>query len=345
MKVENLYREYRKYRRGLKIFSAGLAICAGLFVFYWQTTNAREDTPYNWGMADAKEININSKVAGRVLELYVAEGDYVEKGQLIAKIDTDTQKTHKQQALAALAGQYAQLNQVIIASQSAERTLDANVQVALAQKSQAQTTVDLAAKEEERYRQLLNEDAVSRETYDIYRAKLEEAEAALRVAQAGVDSAEAALLKNEENKSLEDAARQQAEVLRGALDEVGISLAEAEIRAPYSGIITKKYVEEGALISGAVPLYSLQDKGDNWVDFKVKETELADYSVGDAVTLTSRNDDLKIKGHIESIRRKADFATQKATSERGEADIIAFNVKVRTDDERIWPGMRFRLAR
>ena len=38
-----------------------------------------------------------------------------------------------------------------------------------------------------------------------------------------------------------------------------------------------------------------------------------------------------------------DFATQKATSERGDVDIIA--LKVRTNDERIYPGMRFKLLR
>lgn len=36
---------------------------------------------------------METKVAGRVVELRVAEGDYVEKGQVIARIDTDTQKT------------------------------------------------------------------------------------------------------------------------------------------------------------------------------------------------------------------------------------------------------------
>lgn len=78
-----------------------------------------------------------------------------------------------------------------------------------------------------------------------------------------------------------------------------MNLHETEIHAPFDGIITNKYVEEGSLISSSVPLYSLQDRTDNWVDFKIKETEINN------------------------------FATQKATSERGDVDIIAFNLKVR----------------
>ena len=97
--------------------------------------------------------------------------------------------------------------------------------------------------------------------------------------------------------------------------------------------------------SSSVPLYSLQDRTDNRVDFKIKETEINDFTVGDKIQMQGRNDSVKLDGTVESIRRKADFATQKATSERGDVDIIAFNLKVRTNDERIYPGMRFKLLR
>ena len=89
----------------------------------------------------------------------------------------------------------------------------------------------------------------------------------------------------------------------------------------------------------------MQDRNDNWIDFKVKETEINNFEIGDEIMLQGRNDSLTIDGIVESIRRKADFATQKATSEREDVDIIAFNVKVRTNNEKIYPGMRFKLIR
>ena len=99
------------------------------------------------------------------------------------------------------------------------------------------------------------------------------------------------------------------------------------------------------LISLTVLLYSLQDTADNWIDFKISETELKNFSLGDAVTLEGRDGSTQIIGTVESIRRKADFATQKATSERGDVDIMAFNVKIRTDNTDIWSGMRFKIVR
>jgi len=334
---------YRRYHKGLKLLLFLFVVVGGVSLFYWQTTQAKVGPQGLWGMADAKESNVNSKVFGRVIEICVNEGDYVEKGQVIARIDQDTQNPQQRQAQATLAAQYAQVQQVALSADSTKGKLNAALKLAEAQLSQAVTARNLAAKDEARYSQLLSENAVPEQTYDSYRSKLDQAESACVAAQAGVDSARFALKENEANKASQNAAEEQAKALKSQLDSANISLNETEIRAPYSGIITKRFVEEGSLISSSVPIYSIQDSSDNWVDFKVKETDLGNYEVGDFVTLEGRNADVHINGTIESIRRKADFATQKATSERGDTDVMAFNVKVRTNDNSIWPGMRFRL--
>ncbi|MBR1421647.1 MAG: HlyD family secretion protein [Selenomonadaceae bacterium] len=324
--MDEMNQLYRRYRTALKAVTAGLFICIGLGIFYWQTVQAKNDNPGIWGMADAKEININSKVAGRIVALNVREGDRVVKGQLLAKIDRDYQEPAQHQAQATLAAQYAGLQQAIIAQQSAEVTLNANLRAAQAQLDQANTALNLAAKDESRYRELLAESAIS-------------------VAEANVESARAALSQNDQNKAQVEASREQVAALQSQLDSVNVQLDETEIHAPFDGIITQKFVEEGMLISSSVPIFSLQDDRDNWIDFKIKETELKDFPTGSSVTVIGRDGSTKINGVVESVRRKSDFAAQKATSERGDTDIIAFNVKVRTNDQNIYPGMRFQILR
>ena len=161
----------------LKIAGAVVLICAGLGAFYWQTTRAQAEHVANWGMANAKEININSKVSGRVIEILVDEGDSVKQGQILARIDKDFQEPQQRQAQAAL--------------------------------------------------------------------------------------------------------REQIDALQSQLDSVNLNIKETEILAPFDGIITKKYIETGALISSVVPLFAIQDPHDNWVDFKIKETEVNKYKIGD----------------------------------------------------------------
>ena len=170
----------------------------------------------------------------------VDEGDAVKQGQIIARIDGDYQEPQQRQAQSTLAAQYAQLQQVIIASESAEGTLDANLNAAQARLAQAKNAVELASREEFRYRELLKSDAISVSLYDTYKSRLDDALSA----QAGVDSAQAALLQNAQNQAQIDATRQQAAALQSQLDSANLNLHETEIRAPFDGIITNKYVEE-----------------------------------------------------------------------------------------------------
>ena len=123
-----------------------------------------------------------------------------------------------------------------------------------------------------------------------------------------------------------------------------MSLDETEIKAPFDGVITAKYIEEGSMISLGTPRVAVQDPTDNWVNFKVPETRLKEFHLGQQVTLLARDGKTKVIGTITDISKKSEFATQRATSERGDdTDIISFNIKVQVNDSFLRPGMRFRL--
>lgn len=181
-----------------------------------------------WGQADATEVDVNTKVPGRLVELYVREGQPVHKGDRLAQIDA-----REQDALTAAA-----------------------------------------------------------------RARL----------------------------------------------EASLNLGETVVYAPFDGIVTTKYYDVGAMISTGMPLVAVQDPQDNWVDFKVKETELDKYTLNQQVKIVGRNSGLHLRGTVVDISKKPNFATYRATSERKDAeDIVTFNVKVQVNDSRVRPGMRFKL--
>lgn len=300
------------------------SICCLLLAFTVTTYGSQEEEI--WGLADAKEININPKVSGRIIRLCVNEGDAVEKGQILAYLDTDAQSVERTQVQAALAAQIAQLQQTNFANQNSSQVLEAALQ-----KSKAD--LEVAQNDEQRYKTLLEQNAVSQQVYDNYKSKLQ-------TAQAAYASAKANMLQNAANNEVMVMRQKQINELQGKLDSVALQEQEAVIRAPFNGVITKKYLEEGSLISPTVALFSLQDAQDNWVNFKVKETTLDKYAVGNVVTLRSRNGKT-LQGKIVAISRKPDYATIKATNERGDKDITAFNVKVQVNDARVFPGMRF----
>ncbi len=209
----------------------------------------------------------------------------------------------------------------------------------------AKADLNLTASTDARYAELLSSAVISQQEYDNVHAKYEAAQAAYTEAQAAVAKAGSGLMQTEVNRANENAIAKNLEKAQAALDQLDVSLDETEIRAPFDGIITAKYIEEGSMISQGTPLVAIQDPLDNWVDLKVPETQLASYQLNQQVELVGRDGKTKVQGVITDISKKSEFATQRATSERGDdSDIISFNVKIQVNSEVLRPGMRFRLA-
>ena len=250
-----------------------------------------------WGQADAtEEVDINTKVPGRLIKLYVKEGSEVKKGEKLAEIDQ-----REQNAL--------------------ESAAQAKVEAAKAACLQAEANYDQALRDIQRYEMLYQNGAVSKAVYESYSNKRD-------VMSAVYEQSKASLAASEE-----------------AWKQSSINQGETTLVAPFDGIVTTKYSDIGAMISSGMPIVAVQDPVDNWVDFKVKETELDKYPLHARVHMEGRNPQLKIDGVIVDISKKPNFATYRATSERGnDDDIITFNVKVQTNDPRIRPGMRFKVV-
>ena len=248
-----------------------------------------------WGQADATEVDVNTKVPGRLVELYVREGQQVRRGDRLAQIDA-----REQDALTAAS--------------------KAKVEAAKASALQAKANLEQAERDARRYEQLFAQGAVSSTSFENYRSNRD-------VLAAVYEQSLSTVQANEE-----------------ALRQASLNLSETVIIAPFDGVITTKYADCGAMISTGMPIVAVQDPKDNWVNFKVKETDLGKYHLGENVELTGRNDGLRLQGRIVDISKKPNFATYRATSERGDDDdIITFNVKVQVNDVRVRPGMRFRL--
>lgn len=145
-----------------------LLLCMILLTFFISgcgNTSPVQEQEQLWGQVDATEVDMNSKVAGRVVELYVEEGSLVKKGQILARIDDRE-----------LAAQYSQE--------------DAQLRASKAQAAQANANLELAASNAKRYEALYNQGAISAMTYDDINAKYSVASAIYQQALEGIASAE-----------------------------------------------------------------------------------------------------------------------------------------------------------
>lgn len=258
----------------------------------------KKDNPNDstvWGQADATEISVNTKIPGRLVDLYVQEGVRVHKGDVLAQVDA----------------------REVSAMNAAAK---AKISAAKAARLQAEANLDQARRDLARYEELYRAGAISRSMYENLQSKCDILAAACEQAEANVEAS------------------------TEAFNQSAVNVGETVITAPFDGIVTTKYVDAGAMVSTGMPIVGLQDPSKNWVNFKVKETDLDKYKLNSEVTLYGRNKDLQVKGTIVDISQKPNFATYRATSERGDdQDIITYNVKVQVNDPRIHPGMRFRM--
>jgi HlyD family secretion protein len=322
-------------------------IAGGLALVVWAMVSAgcgaNTATQEVWGRAEAKEVDINSKIPGRVVVLLVKEGDQVEKGQVLARIDDRDLVAQADQAKASINALASQTSQAVTQTQLADQTTLTTLDTAKAQLGKAKADLALAASDYERFSQLLASGAVSRQMFDTYQAKYQVAQATSAEAQAAVAAAQANLLQSRVSRDNVDVLSSKKIQAQAALAELDVALDETVIRAPFAGIVTAKYVEEGAMISTGMPLVAIQDPLDNWVNLKVKETELGKYSLHQTLRLQGRDGSLTVQGTIVDISKKSEFATYRATNERGDDDIITFNVKIQVNSAKVRPGMRFRL--
>lgn len=138
------------------------------------------------------------------------------------------------------------------------------------------------------------------------------------------------------------AAREQLIQAQAGVNEVMSYLNDSTIKAPVDGTITVKNADNGELVSTGMPVVSIANLKDIWANIKVKESAIADIKIGDTIDVIIPGDNNKVyKGKVTSISSKASYATERATQDKNEKDVVAFAVKIKLEnsDLRLKPGM------
>ncbi|GAB6159294.1 HlyD family secretion protein [Desulfotomaculum varum] len=292
------------------------------------------------GMVEAREVDVNTKIPGRIVKLYVQEGQQVKAGDLLAKIDDEDLKAKEAQALAGIAAAKGDIAKAAAGSSLAAAGSAAAVQKAEAALAKAKADADLATKTYQRMLELHKAQAISDQQMDSTAKDYQAALAGVAAAEGDLANARASRLQVDVYQA--DLQRAEAALAKAEADlqQVRINLKETEIKAPCAGTVTSLNVEEGELVSTGLPLMTVTDYSDNWVNVKVKQSVLDKIQEGQQAVLTPVSlPDKKYTGKIIDISRKPEFATARATNDRGEKDIVTYNVKIRVNTAQLRPGM------
>ncbi|MEO0987390.1 MAG: efflux RND transporter periplasmic adaptor subunit [Cyanobacteria bacterium J06639_14] len=197
-------------------------------------------------------VNLSPKASGILEALYVEQGDRVTQGQLIAQMESRELEAQRRLREAAVAEATAQLADIQRGTDREEiAQAEAAVQSAEAQVRDAQARLNLAEAQMTRNRQLQSQGAISQNELDNFDQAARSARASLESAQfqARETSARLADLNNEPRQ--EDIAQAEARLAQSQaqLEAVEIQIADTQVRAPFAGIITQKFANEGAIVT------------------------------------------------------------------------------------------------
>ncbi len=296
----------------------GLAILIG-GAFWWHGKASFEGTDNAFVQADT--VQVSPQVSGYVLEVLVKDNEYVQAGQVIARIDPASIQARYDQAMANAAALDADVRAVDDrAALEAAMIRQKEAGVASARADEGRAAVDL-----KRYDELSGQGWVSDQKLRTVRASAEQSRAA-------VAQAEAALAAERESaRSLGSAKAQklaQARAARAAVDQARIDLD----RAPVSGVVGARAVRPGQLVQPGQTMLAIVPLSETYVVANFKETQLSRLRIGQPVEI--RADAFggqALKGRIESFAPAtgAEFALIPVENAVGNFTKIAQRVPVR----------------
>ena len=285
------------------------------------------------GLINATEIDVASKVPGRIVTLHVVEGQRVHKDDVLAELNLDELDAKLGQAESGIKAASAQLALAKKGVRPQEKTAAAN------QVEMAKTQVDVMKKMLDRTQTLLDEKAIAQAKFDEVYAKYMVAVNQQEMAQAKLDALNKGA-RSEEIQALE------ALVAKGesVATEIQIYQKERVQKAPVDGVVSKIVVHEGELCNTGYPIITIVKMDDIWASFAIREDRLKDIREGDVVEIDIPALDKKVPMVVSNISAMADFATWRATSDRDRFDLKSFEVKLRPQSpvEGLRPGMTAR---
>ncbi len=282
------------------------------------------------GTVECTTYKASSKVPGRIDAMKVAEGDRVEKGQLLYVLSTPELDAKLAQA-EAVKSAAAALDAAAVAGARIQQ-----IEAALNMWEKAQAGLELARKTYERVKNLYDQGVVPTQKLDEATANYEAMKATAQAAKAQYDMAADGARK--EDKEAAAARVRQAE---GAVSEVESYIGDAMVYSPVTGEVSTIVAQQGELVGSGYPVVAILDMSDLWVTFNVKETLLPKIKVGTRMMAYVPALDRDVELEVSYIAVQADFATWAATRTQGGFDIRTFAVKARPtgDAGQLRPGM------
>lgn len=299
------------------------------------------------GEVRAKEfVDLQTEIAGVIIDLPVKEGDRVKKGDVLLRIDPFQTRQDVVSAQAQFDAANADAGGALVQVATAEASV-ARDEFAIAMSEselvQAESNRDRLKSQLQRRKELREKQVISIDDYEATEASLRVAESAVVTARARIDQAKAerdlARVSIDQWKKQHEAAMRRTAAAKANLERMQDLFEKTTITSPLTGVITKLNVEKGEravpgiLSNPQATLMTIADLSTIEAEIKVDETDIINVSLDDAATVTvDALVDVELKGRVTEIGNSPIGDTGELTRTTTNQEGKDFKVVVRIDD-------------
>lgn len=278
------------------------------------------------GRIEATEVDIATKLAGRVDALLVAEGQFVKAGQPLARMVASSLQAQRAEALA----RRQQTLHGVAGAQAQVALRESDQQAVQAQVQQREVELDAAQRRLARSETLAREGASSGQELDDDRARVRSAEATLAAARAQLKAAAAAVAAV---RTQVTAAQSEVAAADAAVARIDADLADSTLVAPRDGRVQYLVAQPGEVLAGGGKVLNLVDLSDVSMSFFVPETLAGRIALGSEVRIVlDAAPRFVIPAKVSFVASVAQF-TPKTVETESERQKLMFRVKARIAPE------------
>jgi len=307
--------------------AAAIAVLALGGYYAWQRTHAGgpgEGFVRSNGRIEATEIDIAAKQGGRLQDVLVREGDFVEKDQVLAHLQVDELIAQRDEARAQL----AQAKTAVATAVAQVAAREGDRQSAVAAIAEQETVLNAARTKYARSSTLAAQGMWPRQDLDNDLAAVKRAEATTTAARARANAAQAAI----------DAARSQVAGAQTAVTAGEAALARAEtyiadstLKAPLPGRVQYRVANVGEIVPSGGKVLNLVDLSDVYMTFFLPATVAGTVAIGSEVRIVlDAAPQFVIPARVSFVSASAQF-TPKTVETASEREKLMFRVRAQID--------------
>lgn len=312
-------------KKYLLIIATLVAIVSGWY--FWQQNSADQTNSAfisSNGRIEATEIDIATKIAGRVSGIFVDEGAFVKKGDLLATMQVDSLEAQHREANA----QRAQAINAVATAEAQVAMRKSDKTAVLAQLAKAEAEYDAAKKRFDRTKALANDGAISEQTLEDDQVKMQSAKATLEATKAQVVSADASIVASEVQVV---SAKSQVEAIDATIDRIEVEIEDSKLKAPRDGRVQYRVAQVGEVLSAGGRVMNLLDLSDVYMTFFLPTEVAGRLALGaDVRILLDAAPDYPIPAKISFVASAAQF-TPKTVETASERQKLMFRVRAQID--------------